>query len=641
VNEAFPFAATDDSGLANSARDFGAALTKLLGMQMTGGSTTVPDGFVKMREAGAVARETLKEAASRRTGVPRDQLATDNGAVLLPTGERIPYTDLAMDAAAVEPVTDVALRPADQWRYIGKDMLRTDIPGKSTGTERYGIDVMMDNMLYATVRTNPGIGAPLNSYDDRAAKSMRGVKKVVEISNGVGVIADNTWRAFKAANAITVDWGEPDYPPSSDEMWDVLAKSFTEDYREVRFKNDGDAEQAVAAAGEVLEAQYRVPFLAHAPLEPMNATVLVADDRVDIWTGTQIPGYLQGHAAKVAGVDKDAVFVHVLPIGGSFGRRLDDTYAIQAVEVAMAVKGTPVKMTWTREEDMLHDYPRPAQMARARGVVKSGKVDTYDLSVASDSAATSWLGNRLGIPLGGPDMTIVAGSWDQPFAIPNYRVTAYRAPVNLPIGFWRSVGASGNGFLHNGFLDELIHAAGADPLQELIRLCNHDVSRHVLETVGEMCQWQGRYLGENRGRGLAYTLSFGVPVAAVVDVTNTEQGIRIDDVYMALDVGTVVDPINFEAQVSGGIIFALAHAMNCELTYEDYRPQQTNFHAYQGMRLYQAPRIQVKGLEMGEEVRGVGEPSVPPTAPALANAIFAATGQRIRELPLNKEVQFA
>jgi isoquinoline 1-oxidoreductase beta subunit len=238
-------------------------------------------------------------------------------------------------------------------------------------------------------------------------------------------------------------------------------------------------------------------------------------------------------------------------------------------------------------------------------------------------------------------MTIVAGSWDQPFAIPNYRVTAYRAPVNLPIGFWRSVGASGNGFLHNGFLDELIHAAGADPLQELIRLCNHDVSRRVLETVGEMCQWQGRYLGENRGRGLAYTLSFGVPVAAVVDVTNTEQGIRIDDVYMALDVGTVVDPINFEAQVSGGIIFALAHAMNCELTYEDYRPQQTNFHAYQGMRLYQAPRIQVKGLEMGEEVRGVGEPSVPPTAPALANAIFAATGQRIRELPLNKEVQFA
>lgn len=639
MNEGFPFAATDDSGMANAARDFGAALSKLMGMQMTGGSTTVADGFDRLRVAGAVARETLKEAAAKRTGTPRDQLTTDNGAVVLPSGERIPYGDLASEAASVEPVEEVSLRTPNQWRFLGKKVQRTDILAKSTGTEKYGIDLSMDNMVFATVRANPGIGAPVKSYNADTAKTMRGVSDVIEVTNGVAVVADNTWRAIKAANTIQFEWDAPDYPATSAEMWDILGNSFSDDFKDTRFKDNGDIEKALSD-GEVFEGEYRVPFLAHAPLEPMNALVLMTDTRIDIWTGSQIPGFIQQHVAKLTGLDKDSIFVHVQPMGGSFGRRLEDTYVMQTVEIAMAMKGTPVKMTWSREEDMLHDYPRPAQMSRAKGTVKDGKVESYDLSISSDSVATSWMANRLGIPLAGPDQTIVQGAWDQPFEIPNYRVTGYRAPVNVPISSWRSVGASGNGFPHAGFLDELIHAAGADPYQELLRLCNHNISRNVIQTVGEMCNWQGTDLGENRGRGIAFTLAFGVPVAEVIDVTNTPRGIRIDNVYVAADVGTVLDPVNFEAQVTGGVIFALGHAINCELTYEDYKPQQTNYHAYEGMRLYQAPQIMVKGLEMGEKVRGIGEPSVPPAAPALANAIFAATGQRIRELPMNKHIKF-
>jgi len=242
-------------------------------------------------------------------------------------------------------------------------------------------------------------------------------------------------------------------------------------------------------------------------------------------------------------------------------------------------------------------------------------------------------------PAFGPDVAIVAGAWDQPFQIPNYRVTGYRTPALVPISSWRSVGASGNGFMHESFMDEMCHAAGVDPLQERLRLCWHDASRKVLEAVGEMSEW-GSDLGPNRSRGLAFTLAFGVPVAEVVEVTNTPDGIRIDKVFVAADVGRVLDPVNFEAQLQGGVIFGLGHAMNCELTYRDGVAEQDNYHAFEGMRLHQTPLIMVRGLENGDKIRGIGEPAVPPAAPALANAIFAATGQRIRELPLSKSIDF-
>ena len=639
LQDSAPFPPFDRSWLAESARAFMEVPSKLLGMQMTGGSTTVPDMFDRLRYAGAVARETLKLAAAQQLGAAPATLATRDGVVIADDGRRIPYTELAAAAAELDPVTDVELRSPAEWRFIGKPQLRTDVVSKSTGTAIYGIDLAFDDMLFATVRTNPGIGGALQNYDASAAEAMRGVRKIVPINNGVGVIADNTWRAFRAANAIRVNWGPAPYPATSTEMWDVLDASIDPDYRDSRNRDDGDVDLAFAEGG-YLEAEYRLPYVAHAPLEPMNAVVLVTDNRVDVWTGTQIPRFVQDHVAELTGLDEDAVHIHVQQMGGSFGRRLEDTYVLQAVEVAMSMKGTPIKMTWSREEDMSHDCPRPMQLARVRGRSASGQVDAIDFDIASQSVVASWFGRLMFAPPG-PDLIIVTGAWDQPFAIPNYRVTGYRAPEMVPVSSWRSVGASGNGFVFGGFLDELMHAAGADPLEELLRLCSDDISRQVLEAVGDMSDWSGTNTGPERGRGLAFNMSFGVPVAEVVDVVNTDRGIRVERVFVAADVGRIVDPVNFEAQIQGGVIWGLGHAMNCELTYDNHAPTQTNLHAHTGMRIHQAPDVVVRGLENGEGIRGIGEPAVPPAAPALANAIFAATGNRIRELPMQKHIRFA
>jgi isoquinoline 1-oxidoreductase beta subunit len=636
--EGFPIAATDDGTMARSMRVVGDAVGKFLSMQVTGGSSTVPDAYEKLRIAGAVARDVLLSAASSQTGVAKAELRTGNGAVLTPDGKSLSYASLAPTAATIEPPASVKLKPEAEWRYLGKSMRRIDVVAKSTGTATYGIDIRMPDMVYATVRTNPRIGGGLNGYDASAAEKSKGVLKVVPITGGVGVIADNTWRAFQAANAIQFDWGQAPYPATSAAMFETVADSFVSGRRDSRFKNEGDVDSALKGA-VAIEAEYRIPYLAHAPLEPMNAVVRLREGRLDIWTATQIPLFLVASAAAVAGLAPENIHLHVQICGGSFGRRLEDDYVRQAVELAKAFQGRPIKMTWSREEDMTHDFPRPLGMARMRGAVKDGQVNAYDLAIACPSVTASQTG-RLNMSLPGPDVAIVAGAWDQPFRIPNYRVTGYRVPALVPVSSWRSVGASGNGFLHDCFLDELIHAAGADPLQERLRLCWHEPSRKVLEAVGEMSNW-GSDPGKNRGRGVAFTLSFGVPAAEVVEVTNTSKGIRIDKVFAAVEVGKVIDPQNFENQLQGGVIWGLAHAMNAELTYADGIAEQTNFHAYEGMRFYQAPKIEIRALTNATEIRGIGEPGVPPAAPALANAIFAATGKRIRELPLNKHIQFA
>ncbi len=638
LGESFPFAATDESVLARNARGLGDVLAKLLGLQITGGSSTVPDAYQKLRMAGATAREVLLLAAARQTGIARADLKTRDGAVITPDGRALTYPSLAATAAQIEPPERVTLKPEAEWRYLGKPMRRIDMVAKCTGTAVFGIDLRMPDMVYATVRTNPRRGGGMTRYDAAEAARQKGVIKVVPITGGVGVIADNTWRAFKAANLIAFDWGAAPYPATTAEMFDKAAGSIVESHRDSRFKNEGDVEAALAR-GPVIAAEYKVPYLAHAPLEPMNVVVLLRDGRLDLWTGTQIPLFMVKAAAALAGLGENDVHLHAQLSGGSFGRRLEDDYVRQAVELAKAHPGVPIKMTWTREEDMTHDFPRPLAVARMRGTVQDGKVEAYDLAIACQSVTASQLGRQnLSIP--GPDVAIVAGAWDQPFSIPHYRVTGYRVPEMVPVSSWRAVGASGNGFLHDGFLDELIHAAGADPLRERLRLCWHAPSRKVLEAVGEMANW-GSDLGQDRGRGVAFTLSFGVPVAEVVEVTRTAGGIRIDKVFVAADVGRVLDPVNFENQVQGGVIWGLGHAINAELTYRDGMPEQTNYHAYGSMRLYQAPEITVRALtNSAAEIRGIGEPAVPPAAPALANAIFAATGQRIRELPLSKHIAF-
>ncbi len=621
----------------------GKLVGKLSGMQITGGSSSTPDMFLRMREAAAAARETIKLAASLRLGVDVSVLKTADAQVIAPDGQTLSYQSLAPDVAKLTPVNDVELRPESEWKYLGKNIRRLDIVAKSTGTQTYGIDLAFDNMLYASVRANPGMGGAVNRVDDSAAKNMRGVKKVVPVAHGVAVIADNTWRAFNALKAINIDWGAPNYPKSSAEMWQVLEDHAKPEFQNIQGRSDGDADAALqnndTAAGDIVSREFRAPYLAHAPLEPMNAVVLYGDDRLDIWTGTQIPRFVVEHASKLANVSEDNVHLHVQVMGGSFGRRLELTYVMQAIEIAMAVKGQPVKMTWTREEDMAHDYPRPMSLAKAQGRVLDGKIDTIKLDMISPSLMASWM-SRLATALPGPDATLIKGANDQPFAVPNYQVTGFRAPELAPISSWRSVAPSQNGFFHEAFFDELATKAGADPLAERLRLCSDSVAKKVLEEIGRLTNWNGTNIGANRGRGLAFIKSFGVPVAQVIDVSVTDHGIRIDDVFLVADVGKVLDPINIEAQFSGGAIWALGHAMNCELTYENYTPVQTNFHKFQAMRMHQTPTIHIKVMEHGDKILGAGEPAVPPAAPALANAIFAATGVRLQEMPFDKTVSF-
>ncbi|WP_135505406.1 xanthine dehydrogenase family protein molybdopterin-binding subunit [Roseovarius aestuariivivens] len=639
ADEAAAFLAPGDGILHGAATTTVAAASKFLGLQITGGSTTIPDAFTPLRAAGASARETLKRAASQTTGTPLAQLTTAGGAVLLPDGTRLPYTDLAATAATIDPVTDVPLRKPGQWRLIGKPTQRLDIRAKSTGTQTYGIDVTVPGMMHATVLLNPAQGGELGKYDTAKAFEIPQVQSVIEITGGLGIVADTTWHAFKGAKAIAADWPEAPMPETMAAHWQALADSFTEDRLDSRKRDDGDVESALAEA-EVIEAEYRAPYLAHAPLEPLCAVVRVTDTEAEVWTGTQIPRFVQANVARLAGLKAEAVTVHAQMIGGSFGHRLEDEVVKHATEIALQMKGVPIKLTYSREMDMTHDFPRQIAMARMGGAVSDGRVEAFDLSIAMPSVFASQL-SRQGMPFQGPDSQIVAGAFEQPFSIPHHRVTGYRAPELAPISSWRSVGASSNGFFYNAGLDELIHAAGADPLEERLRLCTDARARAVLEAVAEMSDWSGPVPGAGLGRGVALTHSFGVPCAQVVEVRQTDSGLRVSRVWVAAEVGRVVDPVNFENLVAGGVIFGLGHAMFSEITYETGRAQQDNFDTYPSLRLPQSPEIAVRGLETGPEVKGIGEPPVAPAAPALAAAIFAVTGQRLREMPFSKTVSFA
>lgn len=632
MNAALPMPEYNKSAFMHTVSETLGQANKLLGLQLTGGSTSTTDGYMRLRHAGASARETLKLAAAERLGVAVSQLRTQDGAVIAPDGTQIPYPDLAEAAATLDP-PQVELRPKSQWRYLGKTMPRVDMVGKATGTAQFGIDVRLPDMKFATIKMSPRLGAPLVSLETSAVEGMAGVERIIRLEGGFAVIANNTWLAIQAAEAVDATWGEAPYPHEQDAIWGAIEASF-EGKRNSKLRDDGDADALPEGTTEI-SAIYRMPFLAHATMEPMNATALYSDGALELWCGNQGPTIVRDMCADAVGLGAEQVTVHTTLMGGAFGRRGETDFAVIAALVAREMNGTPVQVTWSREEDMSHDFFRPAAIGRYRGAVKDGKPVLLDAKVAGPSVTLGAMKRMTGFSPSGPDKVHVEGAFDQPYAIPNYRVEGYLTDVDMPIGFWRSVGNSVNAFMHDSFLDELAHEAGADPLEFRLDMMRseHRPSATVLETVRDMSSWTGK-TPEGVGRGVAFAYSFGTPVAQVIEVVDEDGAIRIARAWIAADLGTALDPGNLEAQLYGGMIYGLSAAAFGEITFADGVVEQLNFPDYDALRIHNAPVTQVQILENNAHMGGAGEPGTPPSMSALTNAIFDLTGQRARTLPL-------
>ena len=635
ITDALPGKGYDVSDFQHNLGEALGVIGRALSLQMTGGSTSMKDGFERMREAGASARETLKQAAAEQLGISRDQLETEAGQVIAPDGKRIPYSDLAIAAAKIEPI-EAPLRDPKTWRKLGQSQPRVDMVGKSTGTAQFGIDVRLPGMKYASVRMNPKLGGTMKGFDDSAAKEMPGVEKVVDLGEGVAVIANNTWIAIQAVEAIDVDWGDAPYPPETDAIFDKIAQAF-DDKPNSTMRDDGDVDTLPQGATE-LRAEYKVPYLAHATMEPMTATALLTGTSLEFWGGNQAPTIMQAKVAAAAGLETEQVNVNTTYLGGGFGRRLEFDFGVIATKVAMALPGVPVQTTWSREEDMRHDFYRPGAMSRMRGAVKDGKAVLIDGAIAAQSPTHQAVSRIMGMPGGGPDKVLVEGFFNQPYAVPNYRMSGHAADLQVPVGFWRSVGNSHNAFFHDTFMDELAHAAGRDPLEFRLELMKdeHAPSAGCLEAVREMSGWTGK-TPEGVGRGVAFAYSFGTPVAQVIEVVDEDGTIRINKAWIACDMGLALDPDTVKAQMFGGMMYGLSAACFGEITFAEGEVEQHNFPDYDAIRMHTAPQTEVRILETNRHMGGAGEPGTPPSMPALGNALFDLTGKRARSLPLMHE----
>lgn len=647
---AIPFG-QDGTGFAGAAA--GALLpvvAKMSGHQITGGSSSIKDGYESLRTAGAAARQMLLAAASARTKLPADKISTENGYVIA-ANERIAYGKLAADAAKLTPPKAVALKQKSAWKIAGTSAPRTDLDDKVTGAPIFGIDVVKPKMLFAAVRMNPRLGAPMTSFDAEAAKKMPGVVAVVDLSDklsggGFGVIADNTWRAFQAADAVKAVWGPAAYPPTTEAQLAKLAAALDKESGHV-FRKDGDAVAALKSAGSIVEAEYRAPFLAHTCMEPMTATALVESNggkrKLTLWVPTQVPTLLIEMAKREFGFARDNVEVLTTFLGGGFGRRLELDYARYAVKLALAAEGRPVKVTWTREEDVTHDFYRPAALARFRGAVGAdGMPVALDARIASPSVGKPFVGRILpDVPLLGPDKLIAEGLFDQPYALPHYRVEGIETDLGVPVGNWRSVGNSQNAFFHETFLDELARAGKVDPVAMRLKMLERSPNdRAVVEKAAAMAGWGKSPKQAGTGRGIAATRCFGSMCAQVVEVTDEGGRLRVSRVWAAIDVGTAINPELIKRQVESAIVYGLSAAMFEEITFKDGEVRQSNFTDYEALRIHQMPKVEVAVLELQSHVGGVGEPGLPPVIPALGNAIFDLTGKRLRETPFRKAVKF-
>ena len=617
-----------------------AAVPKLLSLQMTGGSTGAIGGFVQMRLAGAGAREALKAAAARRLGVSPDTLKTEGGKVI--GAQTFTYAELAEEAAGLVP-DDVPLRDPASWRHIGKSMPRLDMEAKSTGTETFGIDITLPGMKFATLRMNPRRGGTMQGFDPAPALAVAGVEKVIDLGTGIAVVANNTWSAMQAAALVEIDWGKAAYPDDTAAMMAEIEAAFATD-PDSRLRDDGDVEAELAKGG-VIEAEYRVPFLAHAAMEPLNATAWAKPDGTfEIWCGNQAPILTRDACAAALQTDAAKVTLHTPVMGGGFGGRTDTVPAVMAARIAAAMPGTPVKLTWSREEDMTQDFYRPAAIARISGRLDGGKATALWGRTAAPSATRNALRRLAGFAPPGPDRATVEGGFDQPYGLPHYRYDGHVSELAVPLGFWRSVGNSMNAFFLESFIDEMAHAAKADPLAFRLDLMrdSHAPSAALLEKVREMSGWE-TLKRPGFGRGVAFCYSFGTPVAQVLEVHGTDAGIRLTRAWIACDPGLAMDPAIVEAQMTGAMVFGLSAAVQGAITFADQQVVETNFPDYEPLRMHTTPAFEVAILQNNGRfghIGGVGEPGTPPAAPALANALFDLTGTRARELPLNRAFDF-
>ena len=607
----------------------------LLGFQVTGGSTTIRSSWEPMRRAGATARTMLVSAAASAWKVDPGSCRAEKGEVIHPaSSRRVKYGALVADAAKLPVPEQVTLKRPEDFKLIGTPAKRLDTPAKINGTARFGIDARPPGMKIATLASSPVFGGKLRSVDDSKALAVRGVRKVVRLDDAVAVIADHMGAAKKGLAALDIQWddGPNAKLQTADIVRELEAAANTKAGAVAR--NEGDADKALAGAATRVEAVYEVPFLAHATMEPMNCTVDLRADSCELWLGSQVLTRAQAAAAQTAGLPLEKVTVHNHLLGGGFGRRLEVDYVIRAVQIAKHAEG-PVKVIWTREEDMQHGMYRPYFYFRfAAGLDAQGQPVGWKNRVVGSSILARWAP-----PLfkNGLDFDAVECTAEPPYALSNIFVDyVQQEPVGIPTAFWRGVGPTRNVFAVESFIDELAAAAKQDPVAYRRGLLSKNPrAKAVLELAAEKAGW-GQALPKGRGRGVSVQFAFGSYMAQVADVEIDKAGdVRVRRVVCAVDCGMVVNPDTVRAQIESGIIFGVSATLHGAITLKDGRVEQSNFNNYQVVRMNEAPVIEIHVVKSGEAPGGIGEPGTSALAPAVTNAIYAATGKRVRKLPVD------
>jgi len=607
-----------------------------VGDQFTGGSTSIRFMFEPMRQAGAAARTVLIQAAAEQWKVDPATCSAEGGQVVhKATGRRLSYGKLVARASQLPLPGKVALKSASEFKVIGKPVKRLDARSKTNGTAKFGIDAIVPGMKFASVVNSPAIGGKVKAVDDSATRSMRGVRQVVVLDNAVAVVADNTWYAKQGAAALKIQWDDgPNAKLSTEDLQKLMVETLRKAGAVAR--NDGDAQKVIAADPRRIESVYINQMLAHAAMEPVNATVHVKAASAEIWTGTQVPARLRDSAARLLGLPPERVTLHNSLLGGGFGRRLYHDQVDQAVLIGKRVNG-PVKITWTREEDIQHDVFRGLY---AHSVSASVNEQGYPVALWHKIAGPSNVALFAPAAIGpdGVDSETVDGSKNLPYAIANMRTEHAREDGPVFTGFWRGVGPTRNAPVLESFIDELAVRARMDPVEyRLAMLSKNDRARHVVSRAAQLAGW-GEKLPQRRGKGVALLLAFETYVAQVVDLSVDPKGqVKVHKVTCVVDCGLVINPDTVVAQMQSGINFGLTAAMYGDITIKDGRVQQSNFHDYQPLRISEAPVIEVEIVKSNAAVGGIGEPGTSAVLPAFANALYAATGRRLYTLPAKAE----